>query len=300
MKNNTSSPKSSSNETSRLGSQIKLGIDAHARKYVVAMKVDCSAPGRPLVFGSAEELVAWAAKLRERCGSLHSCYEAGPLGYGLHRRLAALGVDSHVIRPIVWDEHGRKVKTDGRDATQMALALDGHLRGNTRSFSRIAVPTVEQERERAVARQRQSLARERRRAAAAARGHVLYHEGWTLRGEWWRPRRWEALGEELGEFLLSLLAPLRAIILAIDAQLEEATRRIERREAPELPKGMGPVLFRQIEGEVRDWANFGSRSPATPACAPASTPARPGACSARSASMATRACGPCSSSWRGC
>lgn len=85
-----------------------------------------------------------------------------------------MGVTNYVIRPINWDERGKRVKTDGRDATQMALALDSYLRGNDRSFSVIRAPSEEEERLRSVTRQRQSLCKEGKRLLAKARSHVMY------------------------------------------------------------------------------------------------------------------------------
>jgi len=34
------------------------------------------------------------------------CYEAGPFGYSLHRKLTALGVTNFVVRPRDWDKYG--------------------------------------------------------------------------------------------------------------------------------------------------------------------------------------------------
>jgi hypothetical protein len=80
-----------------------------------------------------------------RCEQLYSCYKAGPFGYNLHRRLEKMGVTNHVIRSINGDEHGKNVKTDDPDATQMVPCLDGYLRGNHRSFSTVRGPTEAEE-----------------------------------------------------------------------------------------------------------------------------------------------------------
>lgn len=257
MKNKSTTPTSSKNDLSRLGEVIKLGVDVHIEKYVVVMKVDSSSPERPRRF-TPEQFLDWAAQLAARCDKLHCCYEAGPFGYSLHRRLESMGVSNYVIRPINWDEHGKKVKTDARDATQMALALDSYLRGNDRSFSVVRVPSEQEERLRSVTRQRQSLCKERKRIAAKARSHVMYYGG-RLKGEWWKPRRWKALQQELDEHLAGLLAPLRAVILALDEQIAEVEKRLEAMESAPKPRGMGTVLFQQVEREVCDWERFGTR-----------------------------------------
>ena len=252
-----STPTSSKKETSKLGEVIKLGIDVHIENYVVVMKIDGSAPMRPKRI-KAEEFPGWVEQLKGRCAKIYSCYEAGPLGYVLHRQLEAMEVTNYVIRPINWDTHGKRVKTDGRDATQMVLCLDGYLRGNDRSFSVVRVPGEAEEQMRSVTRQRQSLCKERKRLAAKARSHVMYYGG-RIKGEWWKPRRWKNLQEHLGEHLLGLLAPLRTIIVVIDEQIAAVQKRLEEMGAPAMPHGMGTVIFQQMEREVCDWNRFENR-----------------------------------------
>lgn len=239
-----------------IGESIKLGIDVHKNSYVVVMKVDCSAPERPKRF-SPEKFLAWTSDLRDRCGQLHSCYEAGPLGYGLHRKLVEMGVSNHVIRPINWDESGKGVKTDGRDATAMALCLDGWLRGNARSFSEVKVPTLEQERKRSQTRQREALVRERSRLCSMAKGCALYY-GFSIKGRWWGERKWAGLEESLPDHLLELLETYRNLVAAVEEQIGRSQRRLEEMDAPPLPKGMGAVLFQTMEREVGDWSRFAS------------------------------------------
>ena len=247
-------PISSETKTNFLGEVIKLGVDVHQDKYVVAMKIDGSAPARPRCY-SPERFLSWVLELKERCSEVITCYEAGPFGYSLHRKLESFGIVNYVIRPINWDEHGKKVKTDGRDATQMVLCLDGYLRGNPRSFSVVRVPSEQEEQLRSVTRQRQSLIKERKRIAAKARGTVLYYGG-RLKGQWWKPRCWAALQEQLSDHLLELLLPLRAIIRALDEQILLVEKRMYQMQATALPWGMGNITFQQMEREVCDWNRF--------------------------------------------
>jgi transposase len=52
---------------------------------------------------------------------LRFCYEAGPCGYGIHRRLTARGHDSVVVAPsLIPKRAGDRVKTDRRDAASLA------------------------------------------------------------------------------------------------------------------------------------------------------------------------------------
>ena len=196
-------------------------------------------------------------KLREPCQCLYSCYEAGAFGYVLPRKLEVLEVTNYVICPINWDEHHKGVKTDGRDATQIALALDGYLRGNDRSFSVVRVPSKEEEQLRSITRQRQSLIKERSRNIKRGRSYALYY-GVSLKGIWWAPRNWKELEDTLSDHLVQLLKPLRAIILVINEQIRQVEAQLNQMESVALPKGMGTVLFQQTEREVGDWGRFDS------------------------------------------
>jgi transposase len=49
------------------------------------------------------------------------CYEAGPCGYGIHRRLTARGHECVVVAPsLIPKRAGDRVKTDRRDAASLA------------------------------------------------------------------------------------------------------------------------------------------------------------------------------------
>lgn len=249
---------STPSKTNALPSVIKLAIDVHASTYVAVMKVDSSAPTRAKKL-TPEKFLSWVAKLRKECVELHSCYEAGPFGYGLHRKLTALGVTNYVIRPINWNNNGAKVKTDARDARQMVLALDGYLRGNDRSFTVVRVPSEPEERKRSLTRMRQNLIKERGRFAKRGMSSGLYY-GFVIPPGWWRPRKWASLKEDLEESVVNLLEPIKASCEHFEAQLKEVESKMAKLEPNrELPKGMGMVLFEQIEREVCDWSRFKNR-----------------------------------------
>ena len=105
-------------------------------------------------------------KQRELADKVQCCYEAGAFGFVLHRRLVALGVNNLVVRPRNWDEYGKKVKTDRRDALGLVSALDRYLAGNHEALTVVRVPSEEEERVRSVSRQRSQLLAERQRLGA--------------------------------------------------------------------------------------------------------------------------------------
>jgi hypothetical protein len=170
---------------------IKLGIDVHLDRYVVVRQIDGGAPQPPQRF-SPTQFLAWAKKQTALAKQVYSCYEAGPFGYGLHRQLKEWGITNYVIRPRDWDEYGKKVKTDKRDAKQMVLNLDRYVAGNSEAFCVVRVPTQAQEQARSRSRQRESLQKEKQRLAAQGRSHALYY-GAHLKGAWWTESLWPEL-----------------------------------------------------------------------------------------------------------
>jgi len=82
---------------------IKLGIDVHLDRYVVVRQIDGGAPQPPQRF-SPTQFLEWAQKQTALAQQVYSCYEAGPFGYRLHRKLKELGLTNYVIRPRDWDE----------------------------------------------------------------------------------------------------------------------------------------------------------------------------------------------------
>src|SRR6266478_9765678 len=118
---------------------IKLGIDVHLDRYVVVRIIDGGTPQPPQRFGPAEFLL-WVAKQITLAEKVFTCYEAGPFGYGLHRKLEKMGAVNYVVRPRDWDEYGKKVKTDKRDAKQLALHLDRYVNGTHDAFCVVRCP----------------------------------------------------------------------------------------------------------------------------------------------------------------
>src|SRR5512137_973011 len=63
---------------------IKLGLDVHADTVVVVRQLDNATP-QPAQRFSWPKFWEWLEKQRALAEAVHSCYEAGPMGYGTHR-----------------------------------------------------------------------------------------------------------------------------------------------------------------------------------------------------------------------
>ncbi len=236
---------------------IKLGVDVHLSEYVVARQIDGLAPQSAQKF-SPEAFVTWAAKQVQQADVVHCCYEAGPFGFGLHRRLERLGIHNLVVRPRNWDEYGKKVKTDRRDALALVSCLDRYVAGNTEALTSIRIPTEAEEQARSVSRQREALLAHRKRLAAQGLSCARYH-GYDLPDEWWRAGKFAALKEALPEFLYELLQTLQPIALLVHTQLEALSAQIESAQPTLLPTGMGALTAQILEREIADWTRFKNR-----------------------------------------
>jgi transposase len=224
---------------------------------VVVRVIDGQTPQPPQRF-RPKDFLPWCAKQLTLAGQVFTCYEAGPFGYTLHRQLTKLGVTNYVIRPRDWDEYGKKVKTDKRDALAMALCLDRYVGGNRDAFCVVRVPTEAEEQKRSVSRQRESLQKDKQRLAAQGRSHALYYGG-HLQGAWWHEAAWQRALPELPAIVVNLLEPLRRLLTSIEGELKTRTRELEAAAPAGLPVGLGEMTSQILEREVADWHRFRNR-----------------------------------------
>jgi transposase len=229
---------------------IKLGLDVHASSIVVVRQIDA----QPAQKFTPEQFLSFARRQLGQAEHVHSCYEAGPFGYVLHRRLAALGVDNLVVRPRDWSTYGERVKTDSRDAAALCSCLDRYLAGNRGALAVVRVPTEAEEQARAIGRQRQALAHVRLilqgKSAALLRGHCLPKD-------WWEPRVLMTLG--LPADLLAQLQVWQRVLVGLDTELQALTSRLQQAAPAGLPLGLGPMTWELLHREVGDWHRFRNR-----------------------------------------
>jgi transposase len=235
---------------------VKVGIDEHARDVVVCFKLDGSQPMRAIKLAK-DGLLAVLGQLRQKGLEVRSCYEAGPCGFVLHRKLEAAGVGNIVIAPQKLGG-GKRQKTDALDALSLVELLDAHLRGSTKAFTRAYVPTPEQEQARAQGRAREAFKRERQSWEARGRSLMLA-QGHHQTGQWWKPRRWETLRETLPGWLAQLLEPMRETILQLDQQEQTLRKTLEKKAPEKLPLAFGSLTWVQLLLEACDWKRFENR-----------------------------------------
>ena len=208
---------------------------------------------------SWEKALGWIAGQRAEGVQVHSCYEAGPCGYGLHRQLMAMGVDNIVVAPQRWDDRGKQVKTDKHDARELADRLDRYVRGNTKAFSLVRVPTEEEERQRLVVRQRGTVLKERNRWVLRGHGMMLA-QGVRAPANWWRPLDWLHFGAELPGWLREQVGLWQAKALSFEKELKALTGKVEAlSDGKQIPKGLGSLTAALLGSEIMDWHRFKNR-----------------------------------------
>ena len=147
-----------------------IGLDVHKDTIAVAVAEES---GEPFFYKTishdlhaVEKLVK---ELREdgRC-ELRMCYEAGPTGYVLARRLKAWGIECLVLSPThIPKASGDKIKTDRRDAVKLARFLrSGDVRG-------IHIPDEADEAVRDLCRARTDAVEDLRRLRQQLKGFLL-------------------------------------------------------------------------------------------------------------------------------
>jgi transposase len=236
---------------------LKLGLDVHADTIVVVRILDHSAP-QPAQKFSPAKFLQWVKTQLAMADAVHSCYEAGPFGYGLHRDLVQLGVQNVVVQPVCLDEHHKGVNHDKSDARELAQRLDRFVAGNAKAVATVRVPTPEEEQKRIESRQREQLKREVQRVAAQGRG-LLLTQGHREKKSWWEEKRWERLKGRLPVWLAERLEVFRRLLATLTTELDAATSALEGAAPTTRPKGLGGLTYEVVEREIADWDRFKNR-----------------------------------------
>ncbi|WP_223212032.1 IS110 family RNA-guided transposase [Thiolapillus brandeum] len=162
-----------------------IGLDVHKDTIAVAIAL----PGReePVYRGEiaheGRKVEKWLNRLSVEFDGqvLQFCYEAGPCGYGLYRRLVGAGHDCQVVAPsLIPRKAGERVKTDRRDALKLARLL------RAGELTAVWVPDAEQEAMRDLTRARDDMKSQERKARQQLNAFVLRHGHHWPRGK----KRW--------------------------------------------------------------------------------------------------------------
>ena len=236
---------------------IKLGVDVHARRYVVVAQEDHALPGPARGFDPAD-FPRWVEVLLAKGHAVHVVDEACGFGFGLYRRLVALGARCHVIAPRKLDEQRTGIKTDARDAATLCQRLSRYVDGNAKELAVIRVPSEDEEALRHVHRQREALVRQRTKLQAHGRGLLVTHS-LPAPPHWWRTQTWTRLPRQLPAWLAARLEVLRPVLAVLDTQIAALSTELEAAAPADLPRGLGKLTTVTLSREVCDWHRFHNR-----------------------------------------
>jgi transposase len=234
---------------------LKLGLDVHLEFIMAVAQKDHANPQTPRKFTRAE-LVAQVHQWVSEGFQVFCVEESCGFGFVLHRELVAAGAQSFLITPLALN--GAR-KTDKLDARALCLRLSRWLDGNRDELAPIRIPSEAEQRKREGTRRRKFLGRLIRMLGNRGHGQVAEYQHVQLPGRWWGARNWPKLAA-LDPWVLSRLAELRELIVALEAQLEALEAELVARvKTQPIPKGLGEITLVTVDGEVCDWARFHNR-----------------------------------------
>ena len=242
-------------EFNRSKAVIKLGIDVHQDFYVVVMQEGGINP-KPAQRFKKEAFLSWAARLKSGGAQVHAVYEACGFGFGLQRRLSALGIKCHVVCPQKLDEHNKRVKTDALDAKALCLKLDRFVQGNRDALALVRVPSEEEEQLRAIHRQREQLVKARKQLEAQGRSLMVNH-GIEPVKSWWKKRTFATL--QVPGWMKELLNNSQPILLSLQEKVAALSVQLQSAAEPSQARGLGAMTSVVIDREIGNWHRFHNR-----------------------------------------
>ena len=149
----------------------KLGFSDGTKQRLVTIEA-----GDWLALHSQIERAKEKFKLAQACRVI-SCYEAGRDGFWIHRRLLEDGIENLVIdsSSIEVNRRKRRTKTDGVDVKGLLRLLLRYYGGEREVMSVVRVPTVEEEDQRRLHRERERLIKERGSHSARIKSLLVAH-----------------------------------------------------------------------------------------------------------------------------
>ncbi|CAN5283917.1 IS110 family transposase [soil metagenome] len=214
---------------------VFVGLDVH--KDSITGACIGTHPDEPVIdagtVGTQQYAIDRLCKKLSGRGCLRFVYEAGPCGFWLQRYLAGKGYDCVVAAPsLIPKKPGDRIKTDRRDARNLALAL----RAGTLSF--VHIPTPDQEQFRDVVRAWQQSKRDVSAARQRLKSFLLRQDiRYTGNASWSRAhRRW----------LSEMVLPSPAQQIVFQELVDSINERERRRDR----------LERQLDTLAPEWAGY--------------------------------------------
>ena len=205
-----------------------VGMDVHKRTIAVSVAEAQGGEVRYLgeIANTPEAIQKLVKQLRKGDAQLSFCYEAGPCGYGIHRRLSDLGWACQVVAPsLIPKKAGDRVKTDRRDSMMLARL---HRAGE---LTAVWVPDDAQEALRDLTRAREDMKHLQRQSKQRLSAFLLRHgQSYGGKSNWTQAHyRWleglkfkQPVQQIVFQEYVDTLKLLSTRVAALDKQLESA------------------------------------------------------------------------------
>jgi transposase len=243
-----------------------VGLDAHRDSIAIAVASSDGKPAESL--GTVPNDTPGLIKRLLRLGpaaSLRCCYEAGPTGFGLARRLKEAGIACEVIAPsLVPVQPGARVKTDRRDAVKLAR----YLRSGDLTAIHVLDPATEAIRD--LERARDDAKRAERAARHQLSKFLLRHGRWFEGRSTWGPAHlaWLAKQQFDNKAQQDVMNDHREAVELATARVGRLTARLAERAAAwekaplvtalQALRGVDLVSAATLVAEVGDFRRFGT------------------------------------------
>lgn len=244
---------------SYVGQDVYVGLDVHKRTYSVVVRCNQTEVKRWTTSANPGKLAAQLHKFFAG-GCIHSAYEAGFSGFGLHRVLVSEGIDNRVVHAAAIEvASNSRVKTDKRDARKIAEHLEaGRLKG-------IRIPSESEEQARLLSRTRRQLVSQRTQVQNQIR--MKAHQFGLIDPEDRRQMSHRMVSEFLEtcqseEFRIVVEAHQRVWqtleheITQLEVKLREQAESDKNEATYRSVPGVGPVSARILANELGDLSQF--------------------------------------------
>src|SRR6516162_3385086 len=259
-----------------------VAIELSKKSWIVAVNTPLSdkISRHTLKPGDGKELLDLCERIRTRVAretkrrvEIVSCYEAGYDGFWLHRLLEAHGIRNYVIDPasLQVDRRARRAKTDRVDVERLLRSLMAYLRGEPKVWSVVCVPSVAEEDDRRLHRERGRLINERIQHVNRIKGLLAIHGIYdyqplrhdrmqqverlrTADGRTLSPRLKAEILRELQrlELVIGMIKTIEAERDAIASAAKTETKHTSAKKIQNLAKikSIGPEFANTLVGEV--------------------------------------------------
>ncbi len=184
-----------------------------------------------------------------------SCYEAGRDGFWIHRALIAEGIENQILDSASIEVSRRKkqVKTDRVDVVALLRLLMRYTSGEKRALPKIRIPTVAEEDDRRLSRERDRLLKERGSHSARMKSLLIAH-GIVLEKLSEIPRllanaKAAVIGYDLPPDLKSELTREHERYVLLDQQIKQLEKlQVERARSGAIPATHNIQQLRRLRG----------------------------------------------------